>query len=331
MSEGKVTISSIAQLLNVSAITVSRALSGQPGVGKELRKKIIVKAKELGYKKIKTIDKIKVLLLIRHRFVKDNSNFSYMVQGIEKYIKHYGAEFTMEFVEREKQEKLLLPYNLSKKHRFNSVILLGCFSEDYARLIRERIENMVVVNNYYYEVDCDYVYSNHNRTGYKAVKYLVDKGHTKIGFIGTEGNFNNPQCYLGFCRALEKHRLELFPQYIIATKEEMEVRVKDCIASNNLPSVFICESDNTALKLIKLLYELGISVPNDLSVIGIGNTEMSSLSIPALTTFDLNIEYFTEVAVRLGLNRMNDWDRPYRSTYIDTFLVERNSVIDLSE
>ena len=74
------------------------------------------------------------------------------------------------------------------------------------------------------------------------------------------------------------------------------------------------------------MYEKGIKVPEDISVIGSGNTEMSSLSIPALTTLELNIEYSCEVAVELLLKRINKPDKPYENITINSILVERESV-----
>jgi LacI family transcriptional regulator len=332
MSE-KITLATIAEILNVSPITVSRALSGQPGVGEELRERIINKAKELGYNRIKCIDKkydnVEILLLVKHHFFSDNSNFGLMVQGIEKYIKKYAAEFTVEFVENEKQESLEMPYNLSRNNRFSGVILLGRFSDEYISLLREKVSNLVIFNSNSYEVDCDFVYFNFNRTGYKAAKYLIEKGHRKIGFIGVEGLFNNPQRFLGFSKALERYGIEIVEDYLINKASDMEDKIQQLIDQHNLPTAIICQSDNTALKLIKLLYDNGLSVPGDVSVIGIGNTEMSSISIPALTTFDLNIDYAAETAVRLLMNRISDRDRPYRVTYIDTKLVERQSVRQL--
>ncbi len=326
MGMGKITISSIAEILNVSPITVSRALSGQAGVGEELREKIMEKARELGYKKKKSMDRVSILFLIKYRYLSNNGNFSHMMRGIERYIKYYGAEFTMELIEEEKQENFELPYNISTGKRFDGVILLGNFDDNYIPFIQEKIQNIIVFNRYSYEVDVDYIYFNFNRTGYKAAKYLIDKGHSEIGFVGVEGLFNNPQRFMGFCKALESSHIELKDQYLIHKKEEMEEKVKCLHGEKNMPTAFICESDNTALKLIRLLYDLNVSVPEEVSIIGIGNNTMSNMSIPSLTTFDLNIDYACEQAVRLVLNRIDDQDRPHRTIYIDTFLIERQSV-----
>ena len=87
----KVKISDIAKALEVSTISVSRALSGQAGVGDELKSKILIKAKEMGYFKAKNNEDIRILVLHQKPFVQDTSNYSHMVQGIEKAIQKIGC------------------------------------------------------------------------------------------------------------------------------------------------------------------------------------------------------------------------------------------------
>ena len=61
-------------------------------------------------------------------------------------------------------------------------------------------------------------------------------------------------------------------------------------------------------------------------MIGSGNTEISSLTIPALTTLELNIDYSCETAVELLLKRINNPDKPYENIAINSQLIERESV-----
>ncbi|NLY10662.1 MAG: LacI family transcriptional regulator [Firmicutes bacterium] len=326
MGKGKVTIATIAEILNVSPITVSRALSNRPGVSDELRQIIKAKAQELGYRKPKCNDKINVLLLVRRRYVEDNSNFSYKVQGIEKYIRECNAQFTMEFVDQESHDKLVLPYNLSKQC-FDGAILLGSFSDDYAKIVNKQVDNIVVFNNYCYNTDCDHVYYDFNKAGYRGAKYLIEKGHTKIGFIGVEGVFANPQRYLGYRTALEQRSLEVYEEHIIHHRDQITEVIPRLAQENNLPTAFLCESDRCALKVVQILYELKIRVPEQVSVIGLGNSDMAQIATPSLTTFDLNIDFACHTVVKMLLNRINaDEPLPYQIACIDTVLVERQSV-----
>jgi LacI family transcriptional regulator len=175
----------------------------------------VPKAKEMGYFKAKNTEDLKILVLHQKPFVQDTSNYSYMVQGIEK-------------------------------------------------------------------------------------------GYTKMGFLGSN-IYNNKEKVLGITSALEDYKLPIRDEFFIYA-ESFEEKVSELISSKNSPTAIICQWDYTAIKLIKFLYEKGRKVPEDISLIGSGNTEMSSLFIPAITTLELNIDYSCEVAVALLLKRISNPD-----------------------
>jgi len=321
----KVKISDIAKALEISTISVSRALSGSVGVGEELRSKILNKAKEMGYFKEKVNEDIKILVLHQKPFVQDTSNYSHMVQGIEKAIQKVGSEYDLEFVDKEHREGLYLPYKLQKGIKFDGIIFIGRFNSKYVEFISSKVKNQVFYTGYSPSFDCDSVWYNFNNGGYKQCEYLIKKGHTKIGFLGNSSVYKNKEKVLGITSALEDYELIVKDEFFIY-EENFEEKMLNLINSKDRPTAIVCQWDYTAIKLIKFLYEKGIKVPNDISVIGSGNTEMSSLSIPALTTLELNIDYACEVAVSLLYKRIRNPEKPYENITINSVLVERDSV-----
>lgn len=326
MLSKKVTMAQIAEALGVSSISVSRALSGSPGVSDELRERIQNKAQELGYKRGKKTTRKHVLLLIRRKFEVDSSNFSLLVQSLEHHIRELGMGFSMEFVERSKQEDNVLPANLGKGHRIDGVILLGQFVDSYAVFIQKHVPNMVIFNGTSDQVDADFVYFNFNRSGYQATQHLLDKGHTHIGLIGVEGRFNTCQRLHGYRKALAQAEVEFNPEYVIDAHEGLEEGVEDMITANTLPSAFVCNSDRTAIKLIKYLHERDIAVPEQVSVIGSGNMEIASWVIPSLTTFDLNLDHACQMATKRLLTRIEQPEAPEVTIFVSPDFVERKSV-----
>lgn len=324
----KVTISDVAKELDVSSISVSRALSGRAGVGDELRNKILNKAKEMGYFKIKSSDDIKILVLHQKPFVQDTSNYSHMVQGIEKSIQKLGCEYDLEFVDKHHQEELYLPYKIQKGSKFDGIIFIGRFKSKYVEFISKQIKNQIFYTGYSPSVDCDSVWYNFNNGGYKQCEYLIKKGHKKIGFLGNSSVYKNKEKVLGITSALEDYELQIKNEFFIYD-ENFEDRILKLIKNENAPTAIICQWDYTAIKLIKFLHDNGVKVPEDISIIGSGNTEISSLSIPALTTLELNIDYACETAVALILKRINNQDKPYENITINSVLIERDSVQDI--
>ena len=325
MKIDKIKISDIAKTLEVSTISVSRALAGQPGVSDELRNKILIRAKEMGYFKVKNIEDIKILVLHQKPFVQDTSNYSYMVQGVEKAIQNVGCEYDLEFVDKQCQDKLYLPNKIGKGINFDGIIFIGRFNSDYVDFISDKVKNQVFYTGYSPSFDCDSVWYNFNNGGYKQCEYLIKNGHTEIGFLGSSSIYKNKEKVLGITSALEDYQLLIKDEFFIY-EENFEEKITKLINRKDGPTAIICQWDYTAIKLIKFLYENGIKVPEDISIIGSGNTEISSLFIPALTTLELNIDYACESAIALLLKRISKPDKPYENITINSILIERDSI-----
>lgn len=332
MKNTKVTISDIAEVLGISAVSISRALSGQPGVSEELKVKIIETANEMGYiKSKKNAFAQKILVLHQKPYLQDNSNFSHMVQGIETALQNAGVDYSLEFLDKSAQEQRTLPYKLSKGATFDGVIFLGRFNPEYARWIREKIANIIYLTGYSPSYEFDSVWYNFNHAGYLQCDYLIKKGHRSIGFLGNRQLFRNKERLLGLTTALEAHSLPLYDQFFLDRNDAYLDKLGTLLAEENPPSAIICDYDYTALELIKALHEKKLRVPEDISVIGSGNTELSGLAIPALTTLDLNIDYACEVVVDLLLKRIARPEKPAESIAVLSRLIERDSVLERRE
>jgi LacI family transcriptional regulator len=326
MKSEKTTMSDIAKALAISNISVSRALSGQDGVSEKLRSKILMKASEMGYLRPRNSGDKKILVLHQKAFIQDSNNYSHKIQGIEKALQTMGCEYDIEFVDKSRQEKLYLPNKVAKGTGFDGVIFIGGFENGYVSFVASKIKNQVFYTGYSPSFDCDSVWYNFNNSGYKQCEYLIKKGHKRIGFIGSSSAYLNKEKALGIELALEDHALPVRDNFFIYAEGSFEEKASELIRSNEGPTAIICQWDYTAIKLIKYLYEAGVRVPEDLSVIGSGNTEMASLSIPALTTLEMYIDYACECAVELLLKRIEEPTKPYETILINNTLVERDSV-----
>lgn len=329
MKENKITISHIANSLGISNMSVSRALSGQTGVSEELRNKVLRKAKELKYtkcKKFNNVTNVNILVLHKKSLVDDSSNFSNKVQGIEKALQETGAEYNLEFVDKDRQDKLYLPYKLSNEIHYDGVILLGRFTRKYADFINTKINNLVFYTGYSPSYDYDSVWFNFNNSAYKQCEYLIKNNHKNIGYLGNMNKFKNKEMLTGIITCLEDYGIEIKNEFFIDMKNIYMDKIIKLLSEKNRPTAIICETDFVALELIKILHNIRITVPEDVSVIGTGNTQISALSIPSLTSIDLNIEYSCKTAVDLLLKKINNPYKPQENIRIYTTLVERDSV-----
>ncbi len=326
MKNQKITISDIAETLGISPVSISRALSGQPGVSKELKQKITAKAEEMGYSKNKKTLTANILVLHQKPYMLDNSNFSLMLQSVEKSLKNAKLDFQMEFIDETSQDKGVLPYKLTKGDHFDGVIFIGKFDPQYCNGIKEHVHNFVFFTGYSPAFDSDIVRFNFNHAGYKQCEYLINKGHTQIAFFGNQNLFRNQERFLGIQAALHTYQISISQTFFLDTNENYSQRLIELISNKKMPTAVICDYDFTAVELIQTLYTHQIKVPDDVSIIGCGNSEISRLCIPSLTTLALNINYASEVLIKTILQRINNPGNPAQTTSILCDMVERDSV-----
>lgn len=329
MKPEKIKMSDIAKALHISTISVSRALAGQGGVSDELRNTILLKASEMGYLKPKSPSDYKILVLHQKPFIQDNSNYSHMLQGIEKALQKVGCKYDTEFADKGCQVKLILPNKIGWGSHYDGVLYIGNFESSYVDFLSQKIRNHVLYTGDSFSNDSDSVWYNFSHGAYKQCEYLVQNGHERIGYAGNTKSYAGKEKLLGIISNLEKHGLPVKKDFFISTDENFEEKISELICKDEHPTAIICQWDFTAIKLMHYLHEKGIQVPNDISVVGSGNTEMASVCIPALTTLELHIDYACETAVGLLLKRLQAPKKPSEHIQIDSTLVERDSVKSL--
>ncbi|MGX4687308.1 LacI family DNA-binding transcriptional regulator [Vagococcus sp. JNUCC 83] len=122
---------------------------------------------------------------------------------------------------------------------------------------------------------------------YQATQHLIDNGHTKIGMLTNEsGYYEMSERFDAYYQCLKDNRITYNPDFIAdgpvtieggyqAAKELLE---KQCITA------LCCGNDQMAIGTYRAAYELGLSIPDDLSIIGFDDLEISSFLNPPLTT-----------------------------------------------
>ncbi len=138
--------------------------------------------------------------------------------------------------------------------------------------------------------------------------------------------FRNKEMLMGIITCLEDHNIKIKNEFFIDMRNNYKDKIIKLFYKEDKPTAIICEMDFAALELIKILYDTNIKVPEDVSIIGTENTQISSLSIPSLTTVDLNIEYSCEVVIDLLLKKINTPCKPQENIAIYTSLIKRDSV-----
>ena len=326
----------IGQEVGVSAVTVSKALAGKPGMSDAIREKIRKKAEEMGYKypgqhKVQLQTNLDIGILVPDRFFQADSFYSVMYKRLVLKLAgscHFGL---LELLSRETEEALELP-NLVRTHRADGLILLGQPNKEYFRMMAQQEIPVRFLDFYDEHGSADAVVGDNAYGCYRLTSHLIKNGHTRIGFVG---NFRATSSimdrYLGFYRAMLSHDLPVKEEWILSDRDVMGRMAERLPLPAELPTAFVCNCDLVAEQLIRQLSEKGIRVPEDISVTGFDDFYVGPKAGPALSTFRVNTDAMIEMAVKTIVERCSGVEKPFGRTVISGQPVYRDSERPLDE
>lgn len=327
----KVTLGDIAKVCNTSNVTVSKALSGKNGMSEELREKIISAAREMGYISSKqTFGEGSIGILIPEKFINPNGSFYWgLYNKLLQCFKYKNISCIQENITQEEENELVMPKLLSGS-RIIGVISLGQLSVEYVRRLAAQSASLLLLDYYLPELDADCIVTNGFFGGYKLTSYLISEGHKDIGFVGTRlATSSIFDRYMGYMKAMLEHGLPVREEWIIPDREVNNELFPHITFPERLPSALVCNCDETAFKVIRDLKALGISVPEQVSVVGYDNYLISEISDPTITTINVDPGEMASLAVSTILDRIQKPKTPTRIQIIDGKPVFKQSVKSL--
>jgi LacI family transcriptional regulator len=323
-------MSDIARDLAVSTVTVSKALSGKDGVSGELRKKIIQKAEELGYvynslpRNMREGRSYLVGILISSKFIGESSFYWIFYKKLLEVIKKTSYLGVLEVISDEDELNCAVPSLLSAK-RVDGVIILGQMGDSYIAMISSRTARCVFLDFYSSIGSCDCVVSNNFLGSYNLTKLLIDAGHKNIGFIGsTAATTSILDRYLGFCRAMMEAGLPY--EAAIEDRDDKGNYIGIMLCPDNY-TAYVCNNDQIAGIVIKQLKNLGMDVPEDISLVGFDNESEEVTAGIGVTSLEFDIEAMCGLAVDLLIQHIEAPDYVSRGhSFIDGRVVVKQSI-----
>lgn len=336
MTKKAVTMSDIAKAMNVSTVTVSKALGDRDGVSAELRERIKQKATEMGYRVHAGSHGAKdgltynIGIIVAKHFISDASSFywivyRYIVELLQKQ-NYYG----MLEVVNDHNGMEDIP-NSILDHKVDGLIVLGQLSDEYiGRLLSHQLPT-VFLDFYGSREDADCVLSDNFYGAYMLTSHLIENGHRRIAFLGSISSTSSIQDrYLGYYKALLENRIPLRQDWVVADRSNESDIFPEFALPKEMPTAFVCNCDETAYKLVNQLKNAGYNVPEDISVVGYDNHIYSTISNPRLTTIDVNSRVMSTEAVDIILHKIRDINYRRGRTLVAGKLVRRESVRKLT-
>ena len=330
----KVRLSDIADRLNISTVTVSKALANKDGVGDDLRKQIKALAEEMGYKTKNTAGISEngkltgnIGILIPSRFFsKDYSFYWYIFNHLSSELLNRNYYSIMELLSTEDEQNIVLPRMLNDK-KVDGIIILGQVSTNYIEAIHSHFDNFILMDFYTNQMSLDCVSNDDYYCSYMLTSYVISQGHKNIRFVG---NFNATTSirdrYMGFQKAMLENNIETTLKDIIDDRDPVSGKITIQLPQDNMPTAFVCNCDLTAATVIDELTALGYKVPDDISVTGFDNyLSPDRISIP-LTTVYIKPEDTASVAADLIIKKINGEPYIHGRHLVSGSIVIRDSV-----
>ena len=332
-----VKLADIAEIVGVSTVTVSKALSGQKGVSEEMREKIKQLADELGYRspsenKRQTTEKqYNIGVIIQEVYLdKYDSFYLTMYQELNKRAVARGCFTLLESMSRESVLSNVMPLLVQEK-KVDGLIVVGDMTQTYMEHLEAEAGIPVVCMDFYNDtINLDTVFSNSFYGTYALTNYLFQMGHKKIAYVGTVGTTNSiTDRYLGYAKSLLEHHIEVRKDYVIDDRDTKTGRMdldKYYQLPEDMPSAFVCNCDLAASYLIRKLRANGYRVPEDISVVGFDNYLFPGLCDIGITTYEVNIGEMARRVVHKIVRKIANENYTAGVFIVDGHMVIKDSV-----
>lgn len=327
---GRTTLQAVAERAGVSPATASRALVKSPLVQPDTIKRVLEAAEALGYLpggparalasgRTHTIGAIIPTL--------DHAIFARAVQAMQTVLAEHGYQLLLATHEYSAQQEAVAVRSMLGRS-VDGLMIVGAdhLTETWALLTATPIP---VVLSWSFDDRLDSIGFDNTRAGYLAAEHLLMLGHRQFGMVSgfTHANDRARLRIAGVRKALAEGGLEL-PKSRISeqpfTLAGGRAGLTQLLGLAERPTAIVCGNDLLAVGVLFEASQRGLSVPDDLSVVGIDNLEIASHVVPSLSTVHLpTLELGREVAEHL-LDRLRGYERPPR-VELPIELVERRS------
>jgi len=332
----RIGLKDIAEALNVSVTTVSRALNDKFDINPETKKLILAKADELNYRpnayavslrknEYRTIGVI--LPSIDHYF------FSTVLKGIMN--KAHMANYLVMIGESQhnlEKEKEIIDQFIT--HCITGVILSP--SQQSSRVNIETLKNKriphITVDRPLEEGTDAYVKFDDSHGAFLAVEHLIEQGYKNIAIIkGTDFCTISNARLEGYKKALSTYNLSLDSKLIkscnhIDFNEDGYYIARQLLVGRNKPDAIFTITDGIASGVYKAAKELGLKIPSDLGLVGYSNSKISTHLSPPLTTIEQPGEEMGEQAFDFLQQSIIDGSKKLNKTFPARLIVRGSSI-----
>ncbi|MDD2361514.1 MAG: GntR family transcriptional regulator [Oscillospiraceae bacterium] len=197
--------------------------------------------------------------------------------------------------------------------------------EIFRNLIRDGYP-LVFLDRAPIDLPCNIITTDGFTGGYLATKHLLEHGHKKIAIINSGLNLFETvkHRYEGYRCALRDYGIDVNPSYVLECYGMNKNCGRELLTSPDPPTAIFCTNDSVAFNIYDTAYDLGMVIPDELSIVGFDNLSAASQIIPALTTIEQPFLRMGIEAAKAVLNHSKS--TAYSRMYLPVNLIIRSSV-----
>ena len=324
-----VSLKLLAQEFGVDKATVSRAISGKAGVNAELRQRIVGRAAELGYTpnvqaRSLSTGRTETLALIfcdeTSRFL-ENPFYSCVLSGIasETFSLHLNLTF-YSVSGCHYRADTILPEQL-RGNRADGFLFVGNQHNTLIAAAQNNKIPFVLIDHVVPGIAYPAVMIDNKQAAQTAVEHLIRLGHERIAFIS--GSLRCPSFHerrQGYTTALRAHGIRVSPELILDDElDDSYSCMRHLLSLEHPPTAVFAANDPLAIQAMRAVYDRGLHIPRDISIVGFDDSRCATDAWPGLTTMHVD----KELMGRLGVKKLVGLTKNRRLTPMVNYLRAR--------
>ncbi|MGN0706544.1 MAG: LacI family DNA-binding transcriptional regulator [Faecalibacterium sp.] len=334
-----VTLKDIAALAGVSPSTVSRTCKDNPSISRETKERVRRAMVQLGYEPAFPAAQppaetnhrmIGIILPPSSRETYENPFYLEVIRGISQFCNEH--QYLSAVVTGQDDAEILSAIrDMVRREQADGFVLLYSRRDDAIaeHLYNEGLLYVLIGKAYQYPNQTIYINNDNFMAGQEAAEYLISLGHRRIGYVGSASSlFFAADRMAGYQMALRQHEIPVQSELCVEVPRvppEDISPIRVLLEREDRPTAILVSDDILALMLVQLCRQMGLSIPQDVSILSFNDSLFARLSVPQLSSIDVNsFQLGIEAASQL-INHIENPNLLAAKIIVPYSLVERDS------
>jgi LacI family transcriptional regulator len=300
-----VTLEDIARALNVSKMTVSRAINNHPEISSETRARILATAQKMNYRpnqfaRALTTKQSYLIGIVVPDLM--HSYFAEICRGVEAHARPAGYQNLICSTDEEARKEMDEIEALLS--RTDGLIVASTLSANEARFYKRLLSEgaqIVLIDRLLDGLRCSAVTTDDVQVGTLATEHLIKLGHRKVGHLRGPDVSTSLKREQGYQQAMKKARLKLQIRDCGFTEPDGYAAMQKWIAAGDLPSAIFASNDPAAIGAMEAMNDARLKVPDDVAFVGAGSIHYGDMLRVPLTTVSWSTAEMGQAAATLLL------------------------------